>query len=468
MRRKGSDVAVPLKRETLSTHRGDERVETKLARITEIAKQKRDEKFTALAHYINLETLTACHKQMAPRKASGVDNVTKDEYGQNLDANLTDLLNRMKRQAYKPQPARRTYIPKLGSNKQRPLGIPAYEDKLVQKSMVPVLNAIYEADFLNCSFGFRPGRGCHDALKVLGHILETKRVNYVVDADIKGFFDHVSHEWMMKFLEHRIADPNFLRLISRFLRAGSMEAGIKYDTPEGTPQGGVISPILANVYLHYALDLWFEGVYRKQCRGEAYLVRYADDFVCCFQYKDDAGTFLTSLKERLGKFNLEVAEEKTTIIEFGRFADENSKEGGEGKPGTFDFLGFTHYCGKSQKGKFRVKRKTSSKKLNASLQRNKKWLRQNLTLPAKQLISMLRVKLLGYYRYYGITDNRDAASNYADKVKKQLFWWFNRRSQGKHFNWEKFNLFLSRFPLPRAKVYVSMYDINPHFLRRGR
>ena len=205
---------------------------------------------------------------MASGKATGVDNVTKDEYGQNLDANLADLLCRMKRQAYKPQPARRTYIPKPGSREQRPLGIPAYEDKLVQKAMVPVLNAIYEADFLNCSFGFRPGRGCHDALKVLGHTLETQRVNYVVDADIKGFFNHVNHEWMMKFLEHRIADANFLRLIARFLRAGIMEAGIKYDTPEGTPQGGVISPILANVYLHYALDLWFEGVIGNSAVGK--------------------------------------------------------------------------------------------------------------------------------------------------------------------------------------------------------
>ncbi|MHB0967992.1 MAG: reverse transcriptase domain-containing protein [Bellilinea sp.] len=266
-----------LKRETLTTRRGDKRVETKLARIAEIAKQNKNEKFTALAHHINQETLAASHKQLERGKASGVDKVTKEEYGQSLKANLEDLVSRMKGQAYKPQPALRVYIPKPGSDKQRPLGIPAYEDKLVQKAMADVLNAIYETDFLNCSFGFRPGRGCHDAIKVLGHIIETRPVNYIVDADIRGFFDNVSHDWMMKFLEHRIADTNFLRLIKRFLKAGIMEAGIKHDTPEGTPQGGVISPILANVYLHYVLDLWFEKKYRKKCRGKAYLVRYADD-----------------------------------------------------------------------------------------------------------------------------------------------------------------------------------------------
>lgn len=443
-------------------------METKLARITEIAKQDRKEKFTALAHYINVESLKAKHKELKPDKASGVDKVTKEEYGKNLDANVADVIDRMKRQAYKPQPARRTYIPKPGSTKQRPLGIPAYEDKLVQKVIASVLNAIYEVDFLNCSFGFRPNRGCHEALKVLGNILDTKKINYVVDADIKGFFEHVNHEWLMKFLEQRIADPNFLRVIARFLRAGIMEAGIKYDTPEGTPQGGVISPILANVYLHYALDLWFEGIYRKSCRGDAYLVRYADDFVCCFQHKDEAEAFLIALKERLAKFNLEVAEEKTKILEFGRHAEEEIKRRGGGKPGTFDFLGFTHYCGKNKYGKFRVKRRTSRKKYIASLQRTKDWFRHHLTLPAKELIARLKVKLLGHYRYYGITDNKRQISNYADRIKKQLFWWFNRRSQGKHFNWEKFNLFLAKFPLPRARCYVSMYDVDPELLRRGR
>jgi RNA-directed DNA polymerase len=247
-------------------------METGLVRIAEIARQNPKERFTALIHHINQETLIECHQMVSGSKASGVDQVTKQAYGENLEANIADLIGRMKRQAYKPQPVRRVYIPKEGSNKMRPLGIPSYEDKLVQKGLARILNTIYEQDFLDCSFGFRPGRGCHDALKVLNHIIERKKVNYIVDADIRGFFDHVDHEWLMKFLELRIADPNLLRLIKRFLKAGVMEAGIVYDTPEGTPQGGLISPILANVYLHYVLDLWFEKVVKKRCQGEAYVV----------------------------------------------------------------------------------------------------------------------------------------------------------------------------------------------------
>ena len=252
-------------------------METKLAKIAEVAKTKPEEKFTSLVHLINKEMLIECHKQLEGRKATGIDKVSKAEYEQNLESNIEDLLARMKRQAYKPQAVRRTYIEKPGSNKMRPLGIPAYEDKLVQLAMVKIMNAIYEQDFLDCSFGFRPGRSCHDALKTLNYVMEKGKVNYIVDADIKGFFDHVDHEWLMKFLKHRIEDPNLLRIVTRFLKAGVMEAGIKYDTPQGTPQGGVISPLLANIYLHYILDLWFYKVVRRKSRGKAYMVRYADD-----------------------------------------------------------------------------------------------------------------------------------------------------------------------------------------------
>lgn len=464
MWRKGCDIATPLEGKH-SPHTEEElRVDTRLLRIAEAAKQQKSEKFTSLVHLINRESLMESHQAMVSGKAVGVDAVTKQEYGENLQANIENLLERMKRQAYKPQPVRRVYIPKPGSDKKRPLGIPSYEDKLVQKAMVPILNAIYEADFMQFSFGFRPNRSCHDALKVLGHIIEKRPVNYIVDADIKGFFDNVSHEWMMKLLEHRIADPNLLRLISRFLKAGIMEAGVKYDTPAGTPQGGVVSPILANVYLHYVLDLWFAKKYSKECRGKAYMIRYADDFVTCFQYKEDAEAFLTALKERLAKFNLEIAEDKTMLLPFGRNASDDGEADGTGKPGTFNFLGFTHYCGKSRHGKFRVKRQTSKKKLKASLMRSKDWLRINTTKPARQLVQELNRKLVGYYRYYGVTDNQEAMSNYLDKVKKQLYWWFNRRSQGKHFNWQKYNLFLAKFPLIRPTVKVNVYDIDPRML----
>lgn len=439
-------------------------METKLARINEIAKQDKEERFTSLVHLINAQTLAASHEELKPGKAAGVDSITKEEYGANLQENISDLIRRMKRQAYKPQPARRVYIPKAGSEKLRPLGIPAYEDKLVQRAMAPILNAIYEADFLNNSFGFRPGRSCHDALKMLGKIIETKPVNYVVEADIKGFFDHVDHEWMMKFLEHRIRDTNLLRLIKRFLKAGIMEAGIRYDTPEGTPQGGIISPILANVYLHYSLDLWFEKVFRRRCRGKVYLIRYADDFIVCCQYKRDAEAYLEAVKERLAKFGLEIAEEKTRISRFGRHAADDNKKEGSGKPVTFDFLGFTHYCSTSKKGKFRVKRKTSRKKMNASLHRCKEWLKSNLNMPTEELMARLRVKLLGHYRYYGITDNYASLSIFGYQVRRLLFWWCNRRSQGKHYNWHKFNQLLMEYDFPRPKTYVNVYEIKPELL----
>ena len=340
--------------------------------------------------------------------------------------------------------------------------MPAYEDKLVQKALAKILNAIYEADFLDCSFGFRPNRGCHDALKILNHYIESKQINYIVDADIRGYFDNVDHQWLMSFLRHRIADPNILRLISRMLKSGVVEAGIKYDTPIGTPQGGVVSPIISNIYLHYVLDLWFEKIVRKKCRGQAYMVRYADDFVCCFQYEHEARMFYQELIERLARFNLEIAEDKTKIINFGRYAAQFCQLGGRKKPDTFDFLGFTHYCSNSQKGRFRVKRKTSRKKYKASLLRVDDWIKANRHLPVKELMGKLRRKLEGYYNYYAITDNGIMVDWFHNKVKGFVFKWLNRRSQRRSFNWEKFLLFYSIYPLPRAKICVNIYNLRSH------
>lgn len=433
-------------------------METQLTRIAEVARNRPQERFTSLAHLINEATLRDCHREMKAGKAPGIDKVSKEEYEQNLTENLRELVNQMKRQAYKPQPVRRTYIPKPGTSKMRPLGILVYQDKLVQAAMAKILTAIYEADFLDCSYGFRPGRNCHDALKELTRIIETRKVNYIVDADIKGFFDHVNHEWMMKFIGHRIADPNIQRLIARFLKAGIMENGVKQDTIEGTPQGGNISPILANVYLHYVLDLWFEKIVKKWCRGEAYLIRYCDDFVCCFEYEEEAKKFYEALKGRLGKFNLEIAEDKTRIIKFGRNATEKSDKG---KPDTFDFLGFTHYCSKSKRGYFRVKRKTSRKKYQASMLRCKEWIKRNRHMPVKELMKALRVKLIGYYRYYGITDNSNALYRYMRAVNKLLFKWLNRRSQRKSFEWDKFEKLLAKYPLPLPRIYVNIYECKP-------
>lgn len=326
-------------------------METQLERIAKVAKEKPKEKFTSLIHLINKQTIIQCHKEMSAKKASGVDKTTKEIYAENLEENVENLINRMKRQTYKPQPSRRVYISKEGSDKKRPLGIPAYEDKLVQAALANILNAIHEQDFLECSFGFRPGRSCHDTLKLLNKIVNKECIHYVVDTDIRGFFDNVDHEWMKKFVEHRIKDVNINRLIARMLKAGIIEAGIRYDTPQGTPQGGAVSPILANIYLHYVLDLWFEKRVRKNSKGSAYMVRYADDSVFCFQYKDDADKFYEDLISRLGEFNLEIAKEKTKIIKLNK--DDNNNDDNK-KGNSFDFLGFTHYIGIDRYGKRRI------------------------------------------------------------------------------------------------------------------
>jgi len=437
-------------------------METKLERIAEAAKTKPNEKFTSLVHLINEEMIKECHREMEKGKASGVDDITKEIYEENLEANVKDLISRMKRQAYKPQPVRRVYIPKPGSDKLRPLGIPAYEDKLVQAAIAKILNAIYEQDFLECSFGFRPQRSCHDAIKVLNAIVNKKEIKFIVDADIRGFFDHVDHEWLMKFVQHRIADPNINRLIARFLKSGMMEAGISYDTPEGTPQGGCISPILGNLYLHYVIDLWFEKVVRKNSRGQAYMIRYADDTIFCFENEEDAKEFYQQFIMRLGKFNLEVAEEKTKIISLGKDEDKDDEDdSGTGKGEvSFDFLGFTHYVSTNKYGSKIVMRKTSKKKFRAGLLRFKEWIRRNRNMPIRILMKKMKSKVQGHCNYYGITGNRNSVNDFIDEIKRLLFKWLNRRSQRKSFNWDKFNKFLKKYPLPRAKVNVDIFALN--------
>ncbi|WP_462405230.1 group II intron reverse transcriptase/maturase [Gracilibacillus sp. Marseille-QA3620] len=435
-------------------------METKLLRIAELAKSDPKMKFTSLAHLLNVQSLIQCHHELPNNKATGVNGTTKEQYAESLEENIMDLTSRLRSKSYRPIPVRRMYIPKLNSNKRRPLGIPEHEDKIVQKGIAKVLNAIYENDFLDCSFGFRPNRNCHDALKILNFYIEKRLVSYVVDVDIKGFFDNVDHKWMMEFLKHRITDPNLLRIISRFLKGGYMEESRRYKTDKGTPQGGVISPILANVYLHYVLDLWFEKVVRKQCEGQAYMVRYADDFVCCFQHKREAIQFYESLKLRLKKFNLEIAEDKTKVIPFGRFAENNAKRTGNGKPATFDFLGFTHYCGKSKQGKFRVKRKSSRKKVQGKLKESKEWLKSNRNKNIHLIMERFRRSLVGYYNYYCITDNSRTVNDFKEKIEILLFKWLNRRSQRKSFTWDKFRLFLQMFPLPKPRIRVNIYELR--------
>lgn len=428
---------------------------TKLERIAKIAKERPKERFTSLVHLINEESLREAHQKMKARKAPGVDDLTKADYQEKLIDNIENLLGRIKQKSYRPQPVLRRYIPKEGTSKVRPLGLPAHEDKLVQWVLKEILQAIYEQDFLNSSYGFRPQRGAHQALKALNYIIEKKETNYLVEVDIKGFFEHVDHGKLLELLKIRIADPQIERLIVRFLKAGVMLEGVWLPTQEGTPQGGILSPLLANIYLHYVLDVWFEQVIKKSCPEGAYLVRYADDFVCCFHSLEKAQQFYQDLVQRLKEFNLVLAEEKSRVIPFGR--DSLSKA----KQPTFDFLGFTHYVGQSKKGHFRIKRKTASKKFSASLRRCKGWLKVSRNKEIKSVMAKLAIKLLGYYRYYGITDNTKALVKFRSEVGKLLFKWMNRRSQRKSFDWEKFNLFLKRYPLPNPKIYVHIYDYSP-------
>jgi RNA-directed DNA polymerase len=432
-------------------------METKLARIAEMAKADRELRFTSIGHLINAEALKKSHKEMKTGKATGVDGVTKETYEKNLAGNVERLVGRLKQKSYRPQPARRTYIPK-DEKSMRPLGIPAYEDKLVQDVLKNVLEAIYEQDFEDFSYGFRPKRSMHNALKKLNRIIEQGKISYVVDADIKGFFNHVDHDWLMKFLKLRIGDPNILRLVKRMLKAGIQEDGNFEPTEEGTPQGSAASPIFANIYLHYVLDIWFERAVKKRCKGQAEIVRFADDFVCCFQYKEDAERFYAALLTRLNKFNLDVAEEKTKIIEFGRFAEENNRKNGKRKPDTFDFLGFTHYCSKSQRGAFRVKRETSGKKFKQKVKAMKTWIKFNRHMEQRGFLKVIRSKLAGHYRYYGITDNGEKLQSYYFITVNLMFKWLNRRSQRRSFTWERYTEVVEKFELPKPRIYVNIYD----------
>lgn len=443
--------------ETPSVHGSGEPVATKLRRIAEKARKEPTFKFTSLFHLMNEELLRECFRRLRKDAAAGIDKMTKEKYAENLEANLSELVGRLHRMAYKPQPVRRKYIPKPGSTKQRPLGIPSFEDKLVQAALVRILESVYEQDFTADSYGFRPARSCHDALKALSQTVEDHPVNHIVEADIKGFFDNVDQQWLMKFVAHRIEDKRIQRMVKRFLRAGVSEDGSVTISDEGTPQGGVISPLLANIYLHYALDLWFEKVYRKSCTGYARLIRYADDFVVCFQYKLDAQRFREELVSRLGKFGLEVEPTKTKVMEFGRFAVENARRKGQ-RAESFDFLGLTHYCGTRKDGKgFRMKRVTARKKFIAKLKAFKQWLKNARNLKTKELWGIASAKVRGHYNYYGVTDNLRGIARFGVQVKKLLFKWLNRRGKKNSLNWASFAEMLKRFPLPKPRIKVSMF-----------
>lgn len=418
-----------------------------------------DRKVQNLASYIDEELLKSIHRRMEKNKASGVDKMTKEEYEVNLDDNLKKLVARMKNGSYRPNPTRRVYIPKDGSRKMRPLGISCYEDKLVENVVAQILMMVYEPKFYPCSFGFRPGRNCHMAVREIIEMVQYRKTNYVVEADIRSYFDTIPHDWLMKMLEHDIADRRFLEIIRRFLKAGVMENGKYLDSESGSPQGNGASPVLANVYLHYVLDNWFDVIVQRQCRGQCYLIRYADDFVCCFQNKWEAETFRRKLEERLAKYGLSLAEEKTKILEFGRFAAENRKKSGEGKPETFDFLGFTFYCGMDGKKRFfRCRVRTSKKKYRSKVLKMKEWIKRHRMMPVEELVRKINEKLAGHYQYYGVTDNMREIKGFQNATKWLLFKWLNRRSQRRSYSQNDFfNGLLRTFPILEPKIRVSLF-----------
>lgn len=433
-------------------------METKLRLIREIAVTDRKHKFNNLVHMLNEVNLKECFYRIKKEKAPGIDGVTFAEYEKDLEANLSDLVDRMKRFSYRPQSVRRVYIPKA-NGKMRPLGIPALEDKIVQMGIARILTAIYEADFVDFSYGFRPGKNCHQALDRVDKIIMGYPINHVIDADIKGFFDNVDHSWLRRCLEERISDPTLLRYIVRFLKAGVMEEGKWFETEKGTPQGGIISPILANIYLHYALDLWLIKVIKRQSRGIVLMVRYADDFIIFVQYQDEAERIVTELRQRLAKFGLELAADKTKIIGFGRFAVENARKNGH-RAGTFNFLGFTHSCDKTRTGKFKVGRTTDRKKFTAKLKAMKDWLKAIRNIAAvKDWWSTLGAKLRGHFQYYGVSGNYRGIKRFYFLTIRMVFKWLNRRSQKKSYNWERFAKYLTRYPLPKPKIYHNFYTL---------
>jgi group II intron reverse transcriptase/maturase len=433
--------------------------------VREVATVRKQERFTALLHHITVDLLRDSFLALQRRAAPGVDGMTWREYETGLDDRLVDLHNRVHRRAYRAQPSRRVYIPKA-DGRQRPLGIAALEDKIVQQAVVTILNQIYEVDFKGFSYGFRPGRDPHQALDALYVGLIRKRVNWVFDADIRGFFDNMSHEWTMKFIEHRVADRRIHRLIQKWLKAGVSEDGQWSETKLGTPQGAVVSPLLANVYLHYVFDLWVEAWRKKVATGDVIVVRYADDAVLGFQYRTDAERFLRDLQERLAKFGLELHPDKTRLIEFGRFAFRDRERRGEGKPETFVFLGFTHYCGHLRSsGAFTVWRITATKRMVAKLKAIKAELRHRKHHRSSKVGEWLRKVVMGYYQYHAVPGNSSQLRLFRRRVCRLWRSILVRRSQRAQVRWERLAPLMDRWiPLPRIlhpHPNDRFYDTHP-------
>jgi RNA-directed DNA polymerase len=421
-----------------------------LERIRRVAKERKKEKFTSLLHHISIDLLDEAFFQLKEDAAPGIDGLTWTEYEQNLERNLEDLHARVHRGAYRALPSRRVYIPKP-DGRQRPLAIAALEDKIVQRATAAVLNAIYEEDFLGFSYGFRPGRGTHDALNALCVGIERKKVNWILDADIRSFFDEISQEWLVRFLEHRIGDRRIIRLIRKWLKAGILEDGIVSISDRGTGQGSVISPLLANIYLHYALDLWAARWRRRQATGDMIIVRYADDFIVGFQYERDARRFLDEMRARLQEFALSLHPEKTRLIEFGRFAAKDRTARGLGKPETFNFLGFTFICGKTRSGKFLLTRKTRSDRMRAKLRMVKAEMWRRMHQPIHQQGKWLGYVVRGYFNYHAVPMNFRSLVTFRTEIAKRWRRALSRRSERGGLNWAQMDALIDQW-LPRPRI----------------
>ncbi len=421
-----------------------------LDRVRTAARQRKKEKFTALLHHVTVDLLRDAYSWLKRDAAAGVDGVTWDEYGADLEANLADLHARIHRGAYRAQPSRRVYIPKP-DGRRRPLGVASLEDKVVQRALVELLNAIYEEDFLDVSYGFRPGRGQHDALDALYVGITSRKVNWILDADIAAFFDTVSHDWLIRFVEHRIGDKRVIRLIRKWLKAGVLEDGKIGTTEVGTPQGAVISPLLANIYLHYVFDLWAERWKRREAKGDMVIVRYADDIVVGFQHKAEAERFRAELTQRLADFALRLHPDKTRLIEFGRFAAANRKGGGLGKPEVFDFLGFTHICGRSRKGWFQLRRQSRRDRLRAKLREIRDSLWANRHAPIDEQGSWLKYVMTGWFAYHAVPCNGPSLNLFRNGV---IWHWrraLRRRGQRDATSWADIFRLADRW-LPKARI----------------
>ena len=430
--------------------RADMSAPSALDRVRRVAQKDKDARFTALLHHVDLDRLRAAYGAISPRAAAGVDGVTWQAYGQDLEANLRDLHGRLSRGAYRAKPSRRAYIPKA-DGRLRPLGIAALKDKIVQRAVVEVLGAIYETDFLGFSYGFRPGRSPHHALDALATGILRKKVSWVLDADFREFFTSLDHRWLVRFLEHRIADKRVLRLIQKWLSAGVIENGAWTACDEGTPQGASVSPLLANVYLHYVFDQWAHQWRGRHAHGEMIIVRFAADFIVGFEHRTDAERFQVDLRARLARFALELNAEKTRLVEFGRFAARDRMARGLGRPETFDFLGFTHICARTKRGRFKLKRITISKRMRAKLREVKHSLMQRRHLPIPEQGQWLASVVRGHCAYYAVPDNTDAVSAFRDQAAKHWFRALRRRSQRSRLDWKRMNRLVVRW-LPRVRV----------------